>query len=341
MIWHGEHIAETLQKDLLSAARPVIWVSTKTVWKHYHHLFPYADKALVFFLPDGEQAKTILAADQLWQQWAEAGVSRETIVVQFGGGALLDAAGFCSSTYMRGLEFWNIPTTLLAMVDAAVGGKTALNLGVIKNYIGTFQSAERVYISSEFLATLPESQLLSGWGEITKHALLAGEPLWSECQHWPQNLSQWASLLSKNTAVKKSIVDADFRDNGLRQKLNAGHSVGHALESFYRDKGTPIEHGIAVAHGLAIEALVAFRMNLISRQHGQAITTRIDEFFPHLNWDTQDNERLFAYINKDKKNYSSEWRFSLARQIGDVRFSDPVSPNTLSWALTQYQNLPR
>lgn len=341
MIWHGEHIAETLQRDLLSAARPVIWVSTKPVWNQVHDRFAYADSERVFFLPDGEDGKTIQAAEILWQQWAHAGVNRQTLVIQVGGGALLDAAGFCASTYMRGLDFWNIPTTLLAMVDASVGGKTGLNLGVLKNYIGTFQTAQRVYISSEFLSTLPETHLLSGWGEITKHALIAGEPLWSECQHWPQNLSQWASLLSKNTAVKKSIVDADFRDNGLRQKLNAGHSVGHALESFYRDLGTPIEHGIAIAHGLAIEALVAFRMNLISRQHGQAITTRIDQFFPHLNWDTQDNERLFAYIEKDKKNFSSEWRFSLARQIGDVRFSDPVSPNTLSWALTQYQNLPR
>jgi 3-dehydroquinate synthase len=341
MIWHGEHIAETLQRDLLSAARPVVWVSTQKVWNLYGSLFPYADKNRVYCLPEGEEAKSLQAAEQLWKQWAHAGLTRDTLVIQMGGGALLDAAGFCSSTYMRGLEFWNIPSTLLAMVDASVGGKTALNLGSLKNYIGTFQPAQRVYISTEFLSTLPEVQLLSGWGEITKHALLAGEPLWSECQTWPQSPSEWASLLSKNTAIKKSIVDADFRDNGMRQKLNAGHSVGHALESFYRSQGTPLEHGIAIAHGLAIEALVAFRMNLISRQHGQAITTRIDQFFPHLNWETRNNEALFSYIQKDKKNASNEWRFSLPRQIGDVRFSDSVSQNTLVWALTQYQNLPR
>lgn len=340
MIWHGEHIGPELERLTQTCQKPIAWVSTQRVWALYGESLLKHAPGSVFFLADGEEAKSLTAAEALWKSWAKAGLHRGHLVIAFGGGALLDAAGFCASTYMRGLEFWYIPSSLLAMVDAAVGGKTGLNLGTLKNYIGTFHSAQHVLICPVFLKSLGSEELLSGWGEILKHALIQGEPLWSQTARWPASEAEWSSLLAQNSSLKQQIVESDFRESGKRKVLNAGHSVGHGLESLYRELGQSLPHGVAVAHGLAIETLVAYRMNVISREQGQAITTRIDQFFSRLSWDHSHTLRLFSLLNQDKKNDSQGWQFSLARQIGDVGYNDLVSPNTLSWALTQYLNLP-
>ena len=218
--------------------------------------------AVLRTLRGGEASKTTESLGLLWTWLSEEGATRRSTLVLIGGGALLDLGGFAGSTYMRGIETIYVPTTLLSMVDASVGGKTAIDFLGVKNLIGSFHPASEVIVDIDFLRTLPLEELLSGYGEVIKHATLMGGDAWREvCRIGdPVGLmdEEWQMLIEKSIAYKTAVVEADPKEQGLRRILNIGHTVGHALEAYaYQNEfRRTLPHGEAVVFGLIIESYI-------------------------------------------------------------------------------------
>ncbi len=209
----------------------------------------------VFLLPQGEQAKSLLYVKNLCSWFLSRGVEKDSLVVAVGGGSVGDLVGFCASVYKRGVKLLQVPTTLLSQIDSSIGGKTAIDLGGIKNAVGTIYSADTL-IDTEFLKTLPESEMLNGYGELLKYRMLSPEI---------DEIAESAPLekvIEACVSYKMSIVERDMQDNGERRLLNFGHTVGHALELYYK-----LSHGVAVANGLYYETLLAHKLELCSLEY--------------------------------------------------------------------------
>jgi len=278
--------------------------------KHFH-----------IIIPAGEQHKNLSTAQFIWEEMKKGGASRKSWMVNIGGGTLSDLGGFCAATYMRGISTINIPTTLLSMVDAAVGGKNGINLGGIKNLVGTFHEPEQVWLHPEFLYTLPEEELQNGWGEVIKHGIIAGGELWelSRAVIPPIKETQiWSRLILLNIELKKQIVQEDPRESGKRKILNLGHTVAHALESVFMSHGEYISHGHAVAIGMVIESIAGELASITPTATAQAIIETVAKTFPLIpiarNWEPA----FFQAMTSDKKTVAGELQFALPISIGQV-----------------------
>ena len=202
-----------------------------------------------------DQHKTLDTLSHVWSELQRMGATRHSLMINLGGGMVTDLGGFAASTFKRGIHYINIPTTLLSMVDASVGGKTGINFGGLKNEIGVFNNADCVILDTKFLKTLDQENILSGYAEMLKHGLIDCEEHWAEILRnleSPDHLERLSSLVSKSVAVKQHIVTEDPTEKGLRKALNLGHTAGHAFESLALER-KPILHGYAVAYGLVVE----------------------------------------------------------------------------------------
>lgn len=264
-------------------------------------------------------------AANLWISLAELGAERTDVLINVGGGVVTDLGGFIASTYKRGMPFINIPTSLLAMVDAAQGGKTGIDLGGAKNLVGTFTDAELIYLEASFLETLPDVQLRSGFAEMLKHGLIADKQHWlNACKAYPEINEE---LIATSAEIKQSIVDEDPKEKGVRKLLNFGHTVGHAIESFMLQKELPILHGEAIAAGMLIEAELSKSHCQLSEENFTEIKTEIDKVFPRLPILNENIDEVLEWLKFDKKNKNGELRFSLLEKIGKgvCNISVPVS----------------
>jgi 3-dehydroquinate synthase len=348
MIWTGLDIATALSEALLERRNPksIFFLCSRDTEPICQELIETAeittDPCNMFVVENGDQAKTLTNAESVYRWLQENQAQRNSLLINVGGGALCDLGGFCASTYMRGIDFWNIPTTLLAAVDAAVGGKTALNLGNHKNYIGTFQQANKIFVSPHWLKTLPHHELLNGWAEVIKHGILQGGKQFQQIlKPLPavQDQQQWLDILNWNIKAKQKIVESDFKEAGPRKLLNLGHTVGHALESLSHYKGQPIAHGHAVACGLLIETSMALSLSEEpenTRVFLDQLETVIRDIYTPIKIEKQDIPKLLEYIRADKKNENSDIRFSLAFAPGNCRFDIPVSESLIQQQLNAY-----
>ena len=290
----------------------------------------------------GEGIKRIEHAHALWSSLEEAGYDRNSAIIGLGGGTVTDLSAFVASTYLRGVDFWLIPTTLLAMVDAAAGGETGINLGGAKNRIGTFAHPSGVSLCPEFLATLPQRQLLSGMAEHVKHLLLA-RPLneWSgRIEALPAldgsiEPEDFAELIRESVDIKESIVRQDVEEtNGIRKQLNLGHTAGHALESWAMAEGLDLLHGEAVAWGLGVElAISAGRMESDTPAAAAMLALRItlETRFP-CPVSIPPPEALWGWARMDKKNDGEAVRMVLLSEDGAPVVDQPVALNEFSAA---------
>lgn len=273
-------------------------------------------------IPSGEESKSLELVNQLWLTLLEHGADRNALLINLGGGVVGDIGGFVASTYKRGIPFIQVPTSLLSMVDASVGGKTGINIGGLKNQVGTFTQPDMVVVDASFLASLPEEEWASGHGEMIKHALLTGTD-------WPQVLS-WTAKddlqeeIKRSVAMKAAVVESDFKESGLRKILNLGHTFGHAWESLMHSKGNGISHGRAVIQGLHV-ALV------LSQQQG--LQAELAKRYPWANVSTEDFEVLWHHQLADKKNENGEVQFVLLERLGAPTFGNPVNIETWSAAI--------
>ena len=265
-------------------------------------------EAICRTLRGGEECKTTESLGLLWTWLSEEGATRRSALVLIGGGALLDLGGLAASTYMRGIATVYVPTTLLAMVDASVGGKTAIDFLGVKNLIGSFHPAREVIVDIDFLRTLPLEELLSGYGEVVKHATLMGGEAWREvCRIGdPVGLmdEEWQALIEKSIAYKTSVVEADPTERGLRRILNIGHTVGHALEAYSHQNEfrRTLPHGEAVVFGLLIESYITMRQRGTSKEYIRQLMTLARELYSPFFYTCKDYPELLRLMRHDKKN---------------------------------------
>jgi 3-dehydroquinate synthase len=277
----------------------------------------------LFTIPAGESQKSLATAEKIWQSWLEIGLDRHALLVNVGGGMITDLGGFLAATYKRGIRYINIPTSLLAQVDAAYGGKTGVNLGHIKNAIGCFHQPEAVFFSQELLHSLPVRELESGKAEMLKHALIADESLWPELLEVMPGALPGSDLIKRSVEVKTTIVARDPYETGERKLLNFGHTIGHALESVAIDSEKPLLHGEAVLLGMLAETELAASLGLLPVEKAMQIQTGLRHLFPQLIPD-QPFESWEVYLDNDKKNKGNRILFVLLTDIGAAVYDKAV-----------------
>ncbi|MCA6363130.1 MAG: 3-dehydroquinate synthase [Bacteroidetes bacterium] len=295
--------------------------------------------AEIIELESGEANKDIEVCTQVWRVLGELGADRKSLIVNLGGGVITDLGGFVAATYKRGIAFVNVPTTLLAMIDAACGGKTGIDLDGLKNEVGVFAHARGVFIDPHFLHTLPKRELLSGFAEAFKHALIADAAYWQLlCTTDPANAEHWEEIIARSVAIKQAVTDADPFEKDLRRVLNFGHTVGHALETFFLEQSqSTLLHGEAVAAGMICETLLSVKYAGLDALQAAEITAQIAQRFPHVHFDASATDRLVELMRHDKKNEDGSIRLSLLTAIGKPVCGIEVNAADLIAAMNQYR----
>lgn len=268
-------------------------------------------------IPAGEQHKNIQTCQKIWADLLENQADRKSVLLNLGGGVIGDMGGFCAATFKRGIDFIQIPTTLLAQVDASIGGKLGIDFGQVKNSIGLFQNPKAVYLCSDFFKTLPYRELRSGFAEIIKHALIADKNYWEELQH-VDNLESinWQPIIERSLQIKKQIVEQDPFEKNIRKSLNFGHTIGHAIESLSWNTNQPLLHGEAVAWGMIAELELSCKRLGFPVEDFQKIKDYIHQFFPLYDLEQFDKEDILNLIKQDKKNEHDKIYFTLLKEIG-------------------------
>lgn len=283
----------------------------------------------------GEESKDFEIAQSLWSALAELGADRKSLLINVGGGVVTDLGGFVAATYKRGIAFWHVPTSLLGMVDAAIGGKTGVDVDGIKNLVGTFSQPEKLFVIPDFLETLPEEQLISGMAEVFKHALINDKKYWTEAQK-AYKTGNFESLVQRSVEIKSAIVLADEKELGQRKLLNFGHTLGHALESYFLEKGEAILHGEAVAAGMMMAAKLSTEKAGLSQASFEEIITVLSAVYTKLEWPQEEEKYILKWLTHDKKNDVGQLRFTLLREIGEGIFDVPVTFEQAEKALRWY-----
>ena len=280
--------------------------------------------------------KNLDTLSQVWQALSNGGATRHSLMINLGGGMVTDLGGFAASTFKRGIDFINIPTTLLAMVDASVGGKTGINFGGLKNEIGVFSDSRFVIINTQFLDTLDHDNICSGYAEMLKHGLISDERTWAELMTFDldtPDLSQLQRMVAESIKVKERIVEADPHEHGIRKALNLGHTMGHAFESLAMRRGTPILHGYAVAYGLISELYMSARKTAFPTDRMHQTVRFIRENYGTINITCDDYPTLIELMHHDKKNTSGIINFTLLGNVGDIRINQTANEEEIKEAL--------
>ena len=282
-----------------------------------------------------DRRKNLDTLVHVWESLQQGKATRHSLLINLGGGMVTDLGGFAASTYKRGINFINIPTTLLAMVDASVGGKTGINFGGLKNEIGVFNDAEFVLLDTNWLRTLDEENIRSGYAEMLKHGLIADETMWAELINFnlaQPNLRQLASMLDKSVRIKERIVTEDPHEKGIRKALNLGHTFGHAFESWAM-KRQPVLHGYAVAFGLIAELYLATTQTDFPTERMRQTVNFIRAYYGSLPITCNDYPELIELMHHDKKNRGNEINVTLLGGIGDIRIDQTITEEDMKEAL--------
>ena len=321
-----------------------------------NHTYRYCYPALKSLLPKhtlirikaGEEQKHLGSCQTIWSALTAANFDRHALVLNLGGGVIGDMGGFCAATYKRGIAFAQIPTTLLAQVDASVGGKLGIDFQGLKNHIGVFKLPEAVLIDTQFLATLPELELRSGFAEIIKHCLIADAAKWDEIRRHDLADQNWADLVAHSVAVKQHVVEQDPTEKGLRKILNFGHTLGHAVETYFLTKSTEntansksgksrLLHGEAIAVGMIMEAFIAFRKQMIP----EILLSQIEEYvfsvYGRVALSDADIEPILSLTLQDKKNKGKQVRMALLNGPGRCGYDIPVTMGEMRQGIDYYR----
>ena len=296
------------------------------------------ERSTLITIPAGDTNKTLDSLSHVWSELQKGGATRHSLMLNLGGGMVTDLGGFAASTFKRGIQYINIPTTLLAMVDASVGGKTGINFGGLKNEVGVFNNASSVIIDTIFLRTLDSENLLSGFAEMLKHGLISDEKTWAELMSEELRVKseKFAAALHESIAVKQRIVLEDPTEKGIRKALNLGHTAGHAFESFAL-KRKPVLHGYAVAWGLIVELYLSVTKTGFPVDRMRQTVSFIREHYGSLSFTCKDYPELTQLMHHDKKNTGSTINFTLLGGIGDIRINQTATEEEIKEALDFYR----
>ena len=288
---------------------------------------------------NGEEHKNLNTCEEIWSAMTDAELDRHALMINLGGGVIGDMGGFCAATYKRGIDFIQVPTTLLAQVDASVGGKLGIDFQGLKNHLGVFTLPKAVLIDPIFLETLSEREKRSGFAEIIKHCLIQDGEKWNEIRKKDLDQQDLPDLIAHSVEIKKKVVEHDPTEKGLRKILNFGHTLGHAIETYFLEKGKKkLLHGEAIATGMLCESYIAFKRNLIDVQTLSQIEEFIFSVYGKAYMKADDFEAIIKHTQQDKKNRGKEIRFSLINGAGSCLYDVSVSKNEMKKALEYYVN---
>lgn len=290
-------------------------------------------------IPPGEKHKDLDTCSKIWKALTDARLDRKALVINLGGGVIGDMGGFCAATYKRGIRFVNLPTSLLSQVDASVGGKLGIDFMGYKNHLGVFTEPEHVFVYSAFLRTLPAEELRSGFAEVIKHHLIADATGWQVLRRKSWEEQNWQEIIPHSVKIKSEVVGKDPRESGLRKVLNLGHTVGHAMESYFLGGDRPILHGEGVAAGMICENYIAELQGLLKRETRKEIETYIFSQFGKLPVNMGNIESITRLVLQDKKNVGSSIRAALLENIGKVVWDREIRPEEIHQALNYYADV--
>lgn len=288
-------------------------------------------------IPSGEENKTIQTCSAVWQQLSNHGGDRKSLLINLGGGVLTDLGGFVASTFKRGMNFINVPTTLLGMVDASIGGKTGVDLGALKNQIGVINQPQMVLVFPVLLQTLASRQTKSGYAEMLKHGLIKDMAYWNELKTG-KNFTD-ATCIKKSIAIKNDVVSQDPTEGGIRKILNFGHTLGHAIESYCLEnpEKKTLLHGEAIAIGMVLEGYLSHELKGLSKLSLHEIKDTFGHHFSPVDFTQEEVEIIVALLRHDKKNSHGDINFVLLHEIGSAAIDVKVSDDLFNSAFAYYK----
>ena len=326
--------------DLLDELKPdkVAFLVDENTRKDCLSLFDESGTNLVIEIKSGEIYKNLDTCRVVWMKMTEMGLTRKSLMVNVGGGVIGDLGGFCAATYKRGIRFVNFPTTLLAMVDANIGGKLGIDFEGFKNHIGVFQDPDYVVIHPGFLKTLPFRELRSGFAEVIKHGLIRDARYWDMVKQINLTSSpQWSEAIKGSVEIKNEVVTIDPKESGLRKVLNFGHTLGHAIETTYLLEGKSLLHGEAIAAGMVLESHLSKRLGLLSEIELNEVVGVITSLYEKI--ELPKLSELMPLMLQDKKNIGATPSFSLIGPIGESHFDQKVTEELMEDSMNYYRSI--
>ena len=338
------NLTNELSAALKGGSYDKLFILTDT---HTHQLcLPILDKvselsqATEIVIEAEDVHKTLEALSNVWMALSTQGATRHSLMINLGGGMVTDLGGFAAATFKRGIDYINIPTTLLAMVDAAVGGKTGINFNGLKNEIGAFAPAISVWLETEFLRTLDRENFFSGYAEMIKHGLISNNQNWIELLQFETNEIDYVTLkdlVGTSVAVKERIVIEDPKEHGIRKALNLGHTIGHAFESLALAQNRPVLHGYAVAWGLVAELYLSHIKAGFPKDKMRQTIQFIKDNYGVFTFDCKNYEQLYELMLHDKKNCAQTINFTLLKDIGEICINQTADKDTIFETLDFYR----
>ena len=341
-----QNFAEDLRQALAKHSYDKLFILTddhtyRLCWPVISHL-PCLQGAVSICIGPGDIHKNLETLAYVWNRLSTEGATRRSLLLNLGGGMVTDLGGFAAATFKRGISYINVPTTLLSMVDAAVGGKTGINFNELKNEIGAFAPASTVLIDCGFLKTLDTENILSGYAEMLKHGLISNTAHWSELVTFDMehiDYDRLQQLVAQSVKVKEDSVEQDPYERGIRKALNLGHTVGHAFESFALQK-RPVLHGYAVAWGMVCELYLSFLKTGFPKDKLHQTLRFIKDNYGRLDFTCDDYEALYGFMKHDKKNMASGViNFTLLGEVGDIRINQTASQEEIYELLDFYSEI--
>ena len=334
-----DQIETTLHQYLQahSYSKVAVLVDKNTHAYCYPLIAPALADHLIIEIKSGESRKNLETCTLIWDQMTLQKMDRRSLLINLGGGVIGDMGGFCAATYKRGIDFVNIPTTLLAQVDASIGGKLGIDFRDFKNHIGVFQEPQRVMISTEFLSTLPANEFKSGFAEVLKHTLISDAEYWHKINQISWEEQDWQAHVLHSIQTKNQIVTEDPKESGLRKVLNFGHTIGHAIERQYLSTDQPLLHGEAIAIGMICEAFLSESKTGLSAEALTQITQHIFKWYPKMPLAEDKLDDIAHDTLQDKKNTNGRIQASLLKAIGQATYDIEITISEVLEALDFYQ----
>lgn len=304
---------------------------------------PYLETDLTIEIVEfeaGEPNKNIETCVQIWNVLTELGADRKSLVINLGGGVVTDLGGFVASTFKRGMDFIHIPTTLLSMVDASVGGKTGVDLGNLKNQIGVINVPKMVLIDSQYLETLSRNEMRSGLAEMLKHGLIYDKDYWEKFLDLNAvDFADFDELIYRSVEIKNEIVMQDPTEKNIRKALNFGHTLGHAIESYFleNENKTSLLHGEAIAIGMILESFISLEKGLLNPKEYNQIKTTIKAIYDDVIFEESDIAPILELLIHDKKNEYGNIQFALIEGIGKIKINQSVENELILKAFQDYK----
>ncbi len=344
-IYFSETGYEALNEILLEEKYSSIFVLVDSQSNEYclPQFLPYLATEIpieIIEFESGESSKNIETCVQIWEALTELGADRKSLIINLGGGVVTDLGGFVASTFKRGIDFIHVPTTLLAMVDASVGGKNGVDLGNLKNQIGVINVPKMIIVDASYLETLPKNEMRSGLAEMLKHGLIQDKAYWEKFRNLDQiDFADFDALIYQSIVIKNTIVMQDPTENGIRKALNFGHTLGHAIESYFleNEQKTTLLHGEAIAAGMILESHISFQKQLLNEREYLEIKDTINSIFDRIQFDETDLDPIQELLIHDKKNEYGMIQFALLDSIGNIKINQTAEKELITSAFLNYK----